>query len=162
MSIRSFFFPRLTKRYLLRVAIVAAVAYVLFRHVCVPMRMVGGSMEPTYHDRSMNFCWRFRYRIHSPRRQDVVILRLAGERVMMLKRVVAFEGETVEFRSGQLFVEGRALSEPYVVLPCNWDLPPRVVHTGRIYVVGDNRSMQMSAHAFGAVEKGRIVGAPLW
>ena len=81
---------------------------------------------------------------------------------MLLKRIVALEGELLEFRDGKLFVNGRRIDEPYVHLPCDWILPPRVVERGSVYVVGDNRSMPIESHYLGQTSIQRIVGAPLW
>ena len=53
-------------------------------------------MEPTYMNGEYNFCYRLRYIFSQPERHDVVIIRLAGEKIMLLKRVVALEGEIVE------------------------------------------------------------------
>ena len=119
-------------------------------------------MEPTYPDRGVNFCWRLRYLFSEPKRHDVVAVRFAGTKVMLLKRVIAFEGERVEFRRGKLFVDEREIDEPYVRYPCNWNLPPREVEKGCVYVVGDNRSMPIENHVFGQTSMKRIVGVPLW
>jgi signal peptidase I len=102
------------------------------------------------------------YLFSEAKRHDVVTVRLAGSRVMLLKRVVAREGERVEFRDGKLFVDGKEIEEPYVRYPCNWNLPPREVEEGCIYVVGDNRSMPIENHHFGQASKKRIMGVPLW
>jgi signal peptidase I len=82
--------------------------------------------------------------------------------VILLKRVVAVAGESVEFREGRLFVDGRGVDEPYVQGPCDWKLPPRRVEKGQIYVVGDNRSMPIEGHDFGQTSLRRVVGTPLW
>ncbi len=81
---------------------------------------------------------------------------------MLLKRVVALEGETVEFRDGKLFVNGGEIDEPYVRGPYHWNLAPRQVGQDRVYVVGDNRSMPVKSHTFGQVSRQRILGRPLW
>ncbi len=119
-------------------------------------------MEPTYHNGGVNFCWRLRYLFSEPKRHDVVAVRLAGSKVMLLKRVVAREGERVEFRDGKLFVDGRQIEEPYVRYPCTWNLSPRQVEKDSIYVVGDNRSMPIESHHFGQAPKSRVIGGPLW
>ncbi|HVF33591.1 MAG TPA: signal peptidase I [Acidimicrobiales bacterium] len=84
------------------------------------------------------------YRLHDPRRGDVVVfecppaatcanrprsanpvaraVRFVGERVGVvppstedyIKRVIALEGETVEARGGRVYVDGRLLVEPYL------------------------------------------------
>jgi signal peptidase I len=161
-KIRQFFFPSITFRYLIRVCLVALSAYLFFGYICTPFAIRGSSMEPTYHDGGFNFCWRLRYLISKPRRFDVVTVRLAGDQVMLLKRVVALEGEEVEFRKGVLFVNSEEIFEPYLRSPCNWNLPSRQVEKGCVYVVGDNRVMPMEQHVFGQADIQRILGAPVW
>lgn len=77
---------------------------------------------------------------------------------MLLKRVVALAGETVEFRRGALLVNGKMIKEPYVQYPSDWNLGPREVKSGKIYVVGDNRSVPLHQHHFGQVSVKRVVG----
>jgi signal peptidase I len=81
---------------------------------------------------------------------------------MLLKRVVAREGEQVEFLNGKLFVDDQEVKEPYVRFPCNWNLPPRRIEKDCVYVVGDNRNMPIETHHFGQASKTRIIGVPLW
>lgn len=81
---------------------------------------------------------------------------------MLLKRIVALEGQTVEFRQGTLFVDGERAEEPYVHFKCDWTLEQRKVEPGNVYVVGDNRSVSMDVHVFGQVARTRIEGVPLW
>lgn len=92
----------------------------------------------------------------------MVAVRFAGNRVMLLKRIVALEGEQVEFRNGRLFVNGQLIDEPYVVYPCDWNLQPRHVEKDSVYVVGDNRNMPMERHYFGQAAIRRVIGVPLW
>jgi signal peptidase I len=119
-------------------------------------------MEPTYMDGGFNFCFKLRYIFSKPERGDIVAIRLAGERVMLLKRLVALEGDVVEFRNGDLFVNERKIEEDYSRYPSDWNLAPRTVSEGNIYVVGDNRSVSIDIHRFGQTPADRIVGSPLW
>ena len=161
-AIRQFFFPSLTPKFLIRVLLVALSAYLFFGQVLTPLRIKGRSMEPTYHDGTINFLWKWRFAFSKPKRYDVVALRFAGNRVMLLKRVIAMEAETVEFRDGKLYVDGKEMEEPYVRFPCNWNLPPRLVEKDCVYVVGDNREMPIEDHHFGQASMRRILGVPLW
>jgi len=160
--LRRFLWPRFDRRFAVRLALVAVVAYGLFGFVCIPVVLHGASMEPTYHDGGVNLCWRLRYAWSEPRVGDVVMVRFAGTRVMLLKRVVALAGDTVEFRGGQLTVNGQERPEPYVRYRGTWDLPPRTVGPEHVYVVGDNRGMSIDEHQFGQASLRRIVGGPLW
>ena len=92
----------------------------------------------------------------------MVVVRYAGNRVMLLKRIVALEGEHIEFRDGKLFVDEQIKEEPYIEYPHNWNLPPREVEKGNVYLVGDNRNVPMERHDFGQTSTLRIIGAPLW
>jgi signal peptidase I len=156
--IRRFFLPALNKRYFLRLILVAIACYLIFGHLIIPLRIQGASMEPTYRDGSFAFCWRLQYLFSQPERSDVVTVRFSGRKVMLLKRVVALAGETVEFRGGLLYVDGNLIEEPYVRNRSGWELPPRTVTRGHIYVVGDNRGTAINRHRFGEVNLNRIVG----
>lgn len=160
--IRQFFFPPLTPKFLIRICLVAFSAYFFFGYVCTPILIKGYSMEPTYHNNRVNLCFKLRYLFSDPKRFDVVAVRFTGNRVMLLKRVIALEGEEVEFRDGKLFVNLKAIEEPYVRSPCHWNLAPRRVEKGCVYVVGDNRDMPIEQHMLGQTAVNRIAGTPLW
>lgn len=91
-----------------------------------------------------------------------MVIRFAGQRVMLLKRVVALKAEEVEFRDGKLFINGKEMDEPYLHAPYDWNLSPRRVESNSVYVVGDNRSGPMQNHYFGQTSISRILGSPLW
>ncbi len=160
--IRQFFFPSLTPQFVIRALGVTLFAYLFFGHLCIPFRIQGYSMEPTYPHGGFNFCWKMRYLFSIPQRHDVVNVRWVGNKFMLLKRIVALENEQVEFRDGKLFVDGKNIEEPYVHYPCHWNLPPRQVEKNCVYVVGDNRSMSIEDHHFGQTSMKRILGGPLW
>lgn len=161
-AVKNFFFPKITKRYLLRVGIVAVTAFIIFKFVFIPFRIQGESMAPTYVTGSLNFCFTMRYLFSKPMPPDVVLVRMAGQDVMLLKRVVATGGQSIEFKEGRLFVDGKKVNEPYVSGKSDWNVPLAVVKPGHVYVVGDNRSMPAKGHAFGQTSLNRIAGTPLW
>lgn len=162
MDYKQFFVPKLSRGFFIRLLSVTIAAYLFFGFLCIPIVIDGRSMEPTYHDGGFNFCWRPAYWFSEPQRGDVVGVRFAGRRVMLLKRIVALSGEQVEFRDGVLHRNGEPQREIYIQGPSDWNLPPRVVNERAVYVVGDNRATAMHGHSFGQVDKNRIVGKILW
>ena len=160
--LRWLFKPQIGKWYWLRVAVIAAAALLFFGFFCKPMYLNGGSMEPNYHNGTLNFCWTPAYWFRKPQRGDVVVFRYAGEKILLLKRIVGLPGDIIEFRDGYLYVNGERQEEPYVKLNrVPWNLKPRKVSAGHFYVVGDNRSMPMRQHKFGEIRQSRVEGTLL-
>ncbi|MCX8091531.1 MAG: signal peptidase I [Verrucomicrobiae bacterium] len=171
--------PRVT---LLRAAVLAGVAFVVFGFILLPVRIEGPSMLPAFRPGSFHLVNRLAYWWGTPQRGDVVAIRISGREyngrellgdlvrlrvnfrrlfrpsVMYLKRVVGLPGETIEFVDGRLLVNGRPLDEPWRRAPCNWTLPPRTLGPDQFFVVGDNRAQRPEDHTFGAAERARIVG----
>ena len=171
--------PRFT---LVRIVVLAVVAFMVFGFILLPVRIAGPSMLPTYRTGGVNVVNRFAYLRHEPRRGDIVTIRISGTEysagelftdlkhlhlefgrlfrpsMMYMKRVVGLPGETIEFSGGKLLVDGQPLNEPYLRFSCRWDLPPKKLGANQYFVVGDNRAMRWEDHTFGAAERERIVG----
>lgn len=160
--LRNFFFPKMNKVFFIRMGITVVLLSVLFGFILMPAFINGKSMEPTYSAVGFNFCTKLKYKLNPIKVGDVVVIRYVDKK-FFLKRVVALSGDVVEFRKGVLYVNDIAQQEPYIKdNKCDWDLPPRVVQAGHVYVVGDNRTMPINQHQFGQVANSRVVGGVLW
>jgi signal peptidase I len=156
--LRAILIGRSPKRTFVRIVALVVGCFLVHRLVLLPIEIVGPSMLPTFADRGVNLVNRLAYIRSGPKRGDVVAIRLAGEHMMYMKRVVGLPGETVAFRNGQAVINGQVLDEPYVMLPCDWELPPVLVRPNCYYVVGDNRSMAARDHEKGVATRERILG----
>lgn len=150
--------PKLT---LLRIVFWVVALWGLSRYVFLPVQVDGVSMLPTYRERGVNLVNRLAYTFHPPQRGDVVGIKLAGEHVMLMKRIIALPGETLEFRQGRAYINGEVLPEPYIKFPSNWETPAFKVEAGEYYVVGDNRSMDFLNHTQGRAWRRQIIGKVL-
>ena len=90
----------------------------------------------------------------------------------LVKRVVGLPGETISSTDGNLYIDGKPLSEPW--LPpgpssCSTALPddthqqfnlpgPVKIPAGDYYVMGDNRTDSEDSRYFGPIPKSLIVG----
>jgi signal peptidase I len=141
--------------------ILPAVLIALFVNIFVVQAMVvqGPSMQPNLHYNQRVIVEKLTYRfIHGPRRGDVVVVEVADEEEPLIKRVVALSGETVEVRSGQVFVDGELLDEPWVVNQGGPYYAATLVPPLHVFILGDNRGSSRDSRAFGPVSVDRIVG----
>ena len=159
----NFIIPEFNKAFFIRLGLLIVVSFVFFGLICRPCVIQGQSMEPTYGAVGFTFCWCPAFYFSRPRRGQVVIIKYVGRRMLLLKRVVALEGDRVEFRNGVLLVNGEKFSGDWEEKgPCDWELEERVVEHGNVYVVGDNRAVGIDEHIFGQVPVSRVIGVPLW
>jgi signal peptidase I len=146
----------------LRAALLGLACWLTFRHLLLPVRVSGISMEPTIHNGSVNLVNRLPYFWREPRRGEIVALRTTGTSIMYLKRIVGLPNETVEIRAGAVLIGGRPLEEPYLKDPQAWEWRRRTLGPEDYLVIGDNRTMPMELHEAGVVKRARIVGKALW
>jgi signal peptidase I len=147
------------------VILLALGCYFLISHYLVTsVRVVGTSMVPTLHDNDFYLLNRWVYRFKAPKRGDVVVIRdIAGD-CFAVKRIVGTTGDSVYLRGGAVYVNGRKLSEPYLVpgTPTFAVGPDRdqLFMCGRdqYFLLGDNRMNSVDSRYYGAVSKPNILG----
>jgi signal peptidase I len=110
-----------------------------------------------------------------PVRGDVVVFKsTTNDEVLLVKRVVAVQGEEVEIVSKELRINGVAIPEPYAshsdkrTMPSGPDVPPQVrlrdnlppvrIGPGEVFVLGDNRDESVDSRFYGPIRIGAIVG----
>jgi signal peptidase I len=160
--IRRLIFGRDPRRTTVRVLVLAAVSFITFKWVLIPIRTQGTSMLPTYGPGELNLVYMLAYRTGAPGRGDVVAIRMAGPHVLYVKRVIGLPGERVSVSQGQVQVNGAALTEPYVRNRRPWDVTEVTLGPQEYFVIGDNRGMNAGEHDFGRVEIDRILGRVLF
>lgn len=107
------------------------------------VNVVGHSMVPTLEQNDKVIISNLFYH---PKQGDIVVLRkqtLMDEPIV--KRIIATEGQTVDidFDDGVVYVDGKALDEPYVNAPVHdrENFEGKItVPKGSVFVMGDNRN----------------------
>jgi len=98
---------------------------------------------------------------HEPHRGEVVVFNwpVDPER-QLVKRVIGVPGDTVEIRSGAVYVTGTPLSEPYIASlhGIRENIGPVEVSEGYYFVMGDNRLHSNDSRDWGLVARDDIVG----
>lgn len=147
----------------LGLAAVAAVLIIGF--VAQSFLVLGQSMEPSLHHGERLLVDKLSYRFREPERGEVIVFRVAGSSPRKLvKRVIGLPGDIIEFRDGQVILNGQPLSEPYASGPTVGPRQAQVVPPGRYFVLGDNRghSEDSRFEEVGFVSRRAIIGRALW
>ncbi|BBI35764.1 signal peptidase I [Cohnella abietis] len=146
--------------------IVAVVIVLLLRAFVFQLSTVKKiSMEPTLHENEWLFINKIAMEFGSLDRGDVVILKDPSEgsdrKEYLVKRIVAMPGDTLEIRSGELYINGNLSVESYTDAKIeDGDYGPTTVSPGHYFVLGDNRHMRASkdSRAFKEVPEDLIKG----
>jgi signal peptidase I len=151
---------RRTTTVLLLLAIAAGL-FVIGRYVLRPSVVVGQSMEPTL--QSWELCLSLRTPHYRPQRGDIVTFRTADDPPLYLvKRVVGLPGETVGLEGGVVQINGQPLPEPYTTVNPSWQMPATNVPPGKVFVLGDNRDVDLDATVHGLVATRLVLYRLVW
>ncbi len=123
----------------------------LFQAFFIP----SASMEPTLEKGDRVIVNKLSYDLHDVNRGDVIVFELEPDQVGpdgikdLIKRVVGLPGDVIETRDGVVYINDRALDEPYLADGTvtgdpedgqNPAIPRQTVPEGHVFVLGDNRS----------------------
>ena len=77
----------------------------------------------------------------------------------LVKRVVALEGEEIEIRDNQVYIDGFAVDEPYLQPGTSMpDFGPQTIPDGHLFMMGDNRNSSSDGRVFGPIPVEDVIG----
>jgi signal peptidase I len=143
-----------------------------------PYRIPSASMEPTLHcARPAASCRarfsdrvlanRFIYHFKDPDRGDIVVFKTpkaARERCFTggtyVKRIIGLPGDSLQQRSGVVFINGQRLDEPYIdpVERDDRSFGPEQVPPHHYFMMGDNRKASCDSRTWGALDRDAFIG----
>ncbi|MDO4797260.1 MAG: signal peptidase I [Coriobacteriales bacterium] len=158
------------------ITIAVAVGIAILIHVFVgePFIVPTGSMLDTIQLDDRIWGEKISYHFRDPEQGEVIMFdNPNGEGTVLIKRVIATAGQTVDLVDGKVVVDGQVLDEPYTSnrpsLPLNQTLPgtepvtyPITVPEGCVWVMGDNRTNSLDSRYFGAVPTSSVVARALF
>src|SRR5271155_729338 len=96
-------------------AVALGLALVIIIFLYQPVKVEGTSMAPLLSDQERIFINKFIYRFEPIERGDVVVFWYPLDRSKsFIKRVVGLPGETIEIRSGHVYVNEKELPDQFV------------------------------------------------
>ncbi len=126
-----------------------------------PVEVQGTSMLPGLQDQERIFINKFVYKFEDIQRDDVVVFHYPMDPTKSyIKRVIGVPGDRIRIVDGQVYVNGKPLSEPYV--PAQYfdvrSMGETTIPANSYFVLGDHRSMSNDSRDFGAVNREYIYG----
>ena len=139
----------------------AAASVLIITFLYQPVRVEGTSMLPRLVDQDRLFINKVVYHFEAIERGDVVVFHYPrNPQVSYIKRIIAVPGDSFRIDRGQVFVNGKAVSEPYV--PEEYrdsrSYEAIVVPPDQYFVLGDHRSIASDSRDFGPVKRDLIYG----
>lgn len=167
-------FLRFTAELIKTALIVCVLAFTIRVYVLQPFIVEGSSMFPQFHDRDYLLVDKLSYRLHEPRRGDIVVFRYPKDPALnYVKRVIGLPGETVHIENSTVTIinsenpDGFVLDEPYVqagnkTFVNSVDGKAEFKVPGDAYfVLGDNRMGSSDSREWGEMPKEDMIGRVL-
>lgn len=151
--------------WMLKIAIVCAVAFVLVLFFGKRVSNIGDSMNPEIENGDIVLVNTLIYNAKNPSRGDVIVFKPQGDETMhsYMKRVIGLPGETVEIKDGIIYIDGEELEEDYktsAIKEAGLAAEKVKLKSQEYFVLGDNRLSSMDSRSVevGNVKKTEIEG----
>ncbi|MEK7557908.1 MAG: signal peptidase I [Patescibacteria group bacterium] len=148
-------------------AIIIPIRYFLIQ----PFYVKGASMEPNFHDSEYLIIDEISYRLHEPKRGDIIVFKYPrNPQEYFIKRVIGLPNEKIQVKDGEIHIFnkehplGIKIDEPYLangVKTNGTDDDIINLSNDEYYVFGDNRNFSKDSRSFGPVNKSFVVGRVL-
>ena len=150
-------------------ALLALIIVIPFRlFVAQPFIVSGASMSPTFETGEYIIVDQVTYRLHEPKRGDVVIFRFPNDpSKFFIKRIIGLPGEVVMLANGVTTIvdpetnSETVLDEEYLITDKTDDHLSITLSSTEYFVMGDNRSASSDSRVWGPVPSDNIVGRAL-
>lgn len=134
-----------------------------------PYRVATASMMPTVQKDDFLMTDPEAYDDQAPQRGDLIVFEFPQDRTKkFLMRVIAVEGERVEIKEKQIYIDGEPLQESYKVQQdiatenIRDNFGPTRIPSGHCFVLGDNRDNSYDGRYWGALPLANVEGKALY
>lgn len=165
---------RLLREYVEAIVTALLLALVIRAFIIQAFKIPSGSMIPTLLIGDHILVNKFLYGVKipfsdkriltfkKPKRGNIIVFKYPEDpKKDFIKRVIAIEGDTIESKDKIVYVNQKAVIEPYIRHTDNYVIPganprdtfgPKIVPKGKLFVMGDNRDQSYDSRYWGFVD----------
>lgn len=170
-------FVREAKEWAQSIVVALILTLIIRTFVIQAFKIPSGSMIPTLQIGDKLFVNKYIYRFEAPKRGDIIVFKYPGDpnnpdepkserKKDFIKRLVGFEGESIEIRDGKIYVNNKALEDPasfgkfYYYNQGVYGEPYTkvLVPKDSYFVLGDNSANSRDSRFWGFVPKKNLLG----
>lgn len=127
------------------------IIFSLYFRICV---VSGSSMNPTLKNGEKLVIQKSK----NIKRNQIIVFKDYEKNYMLIKRVIAKEGDHLKIKNDKVFLNGEILKESYIKEKCFEGDIDLFIPKGEFFVMGDNRNNSRDSRSFGCVNKSQIIG----
>jgi signal peptidase I len=147
------------------IVVLSIACYFTISHFFVEtVQVVGVSMVPTLEANNHYLLNRWAFHNREPEQGEVVVITDPADKGVSVKRIVAVSGQSVHFKDGKVFINGKELKEPYLAPATHTytysQAKEQFITCGKdqYFVLGDNRLQSIDSRSYGPVPRENILG----
>jgi len=153
------------------IVVAVVLALIIRTFVVQAFKIPTGSMRTTLLEGDRILVNKFIYRFKEPGRGDIVVFRYPEDmKKDFIKRLIAFGGEELEIKDGEIYINGKMVEEPFSIRQVYYynhspygDTGQKIkVPEGAYYMLGDNSGSSRDSRYWGFVPRKNLIGKAMF
>lgn len=152
------------------IVFMGSIFIVTYLFIAFPTGVQGSSMEPTVHNGDRVIASKISYKMEDIKHGDIAVVQSpVNPDINLIKRIIALENDSLSIKEGQVFLNGKPLTEDYLqdATPTWFDGFIKegetiVIPKGYVFVMGDNRPRSSDSREFGPIPVSSVIGKVIY